>query len=111
MGSGFQVLLPILISVYFFVNDQKISGAVCLAWAGQNLLNVSIYAGDAIKMQLDLLGGDVSMHDWNYLLRTTNLLRYTDTIARCIYTAGVLTILAGCLIMVYYTFKEVDPKN
>ncbi len=101
-GSAFQVILPLFIVIYFFFNMQKISGAICLLWVGQNLLNVSVYAGDAIKMQLDLLGGDNVIHDWNYLLSTLGLLRYTDTIASMIYVIGLVTIIVGTVLSLYY---------
>jgi hypothetical protein len=86
-GSAFQIILPFLISLYFLKNKQKISSSLCLAWTGQNILNVSIYAGDAIKMNLDLLGGDSVIHDWHYLLREAYVLQYTDTIAKSIYSS------------------------
>lgn len=106
MGSGFQILLPLGIALYFFFHNQKISGSICILWVGQNLLNVSVYAGDALKMQLDLLGGDSTIHDWNYLLSVSGLITHTDTIAKTIYIAGVLTILLGCLLTAYYTFTD-----
>jgi hypothetical protein len=59
MGSGFQVLLPLGIALYFFYTRQNLSGTICLMWVGQNLINVSVYAGDSIVMQLPLLGGEV----------------------------------------------------
>lgn len=108
MGSGFQILLPLSIAIYFFLHNQKVSGSICLLWVGQNLLNVSIYAGDAIKMQLDLLGGDSSIHDWNYLLTTSGLITHTDAIAQTIYVAGVITIAIGCVLSVYYSLKNTE---
>jgi hypothetical protein len=101
-GSAFQVILPFFIAMYFFFNTQKVSGAICLLWVGQNLLNVSVYAGDAIKMQLDLLGGDGVIHDWNYLLNASGMLRYTDTVACVIYIAGLVTIIIGTILSLYY---------
>lgn len=103
MGSGFQVLLPALISFYFFKTGQKISAALCLLWVGQNLLNVSVYAGDAINMQLSLLGGDSVVHDWNYLLSSLGILHYTPIVAGTIYILGLLTIITGSLLAILLT--------
>jgi hypothetical protein len=112
MGSGFQVALPLFISLYFFYHRQNISGALCLQWVGQNLLNVSIYAGDSIKMQLPLLGGDSVIHDWNYLLTTLNVLKYTDQIAAAIYTLGTITIFVGTMLALYYAwFSDITPSK
>ena len=74
MGSGFQVLLPLSIAGYFFYTRQRYAGAITLMWVGQNLINVSVYAGDAISMNLPLLGGDSVIHDWNWLLSTLGIL-------------------------------------
>lgn len=106
MGSGFQVLLPACIAGYFFYTGQRISGALTLLWVGQNLLNVSIYAGDAVNMQLPLLGGDSVIHDWNYLLSTLNVLRYTPLIAGTIYGAGLLTMSAGTALAILFAYDD-----
>ena len=95
MGSGFQVLLPLSIAGYFFYTRQRFAGAITLMWVGQNLINVSVYAGDALVMQLPLLGGDSVIHDWNWLLSTLNVLRYTSQIAFIINGLGFLTIILG----------------
>jgi len=106
MGSGFQVGLPLFISLYFFFHSQKISGALCLLWVGQNLLNVSIYAGDAIRMELDLLGGDSAIHDWSYLLNTLGILKYTPRVALGIYILGIIVISLGTIFSIYYAWNK-----
>ncbi|MEN9622214.1 MAG: hypothetical protein RLZZ67_648 [Candidatus Parcubacteria bacterium] len=114
-GSGFQILVPLLISIYFFKTGQKLSGALCLLWVGQSILNVSVYAGDAIVMQLELLGGDGVMHDWNYILSTLDILHHAPRIARVMYQIGVMTIGAGTVMAVYYSViekaKQIPPKS
>ena len=89
MGSGFQILLPFFIALYFFYQRQALSGAICLMWTEMNLISVSIYAGDAIVMQLPLLGGDSVIHDWNYLLTELHMLRWTSQIAYTFMALGV----------------------
>lgn len=108
MGSGFQILLPLSISLYFFYTRQRLSGAICLMWTGQNIINVSVYAGDAIAMNLPLLGGDSVGHDWNYLLTTTHLLSHTPQIAATLYALGLATILLGVLIACLSLAKPVS---
>ncbi len=109
-GSAFQIILPLFLSIYFFLTRQKVSGALTLLWVGQSLLNVSIYAGDALNMQLDLLGGDSVIHDWNYLLTQTNLLKYTYTITRFIYTLGYMSIILGTVFSIYFCFKKEESR-
>jgi hypothetical protein len=105
-GSGFQVALPILINIYFFLHDQKVSSSICILWTGQNLLNVSVYVGDAIKMQLDLVGGDGTIHDWSYILSNLGILKYTSTVASAIYFLGFLTLIIGTFLSLYFASKE-----
>ena len=110
MGSGFQVLLPLSIAIYFFATRQHLSGAICLMWTGQNLINVSIYAGDSIAMQLPLLGGDGSFHDWNYLLTTLHILNRTPEVAATFYALGIASICLGIALSFFFAFTE-NPDN
>ena len=104
MGSGFQILLPLSIALYFFCQRQELSGAICLMWTGINLINVSIYAGDAIAMQLPLLGGDSVTHDWNLLLSELHILRHTAEIAGTLMTLGIMTILLGVVLSFWWAW-------
>lgn len=94
-GSLFQVLAPIVFVIYFYRLKDYFSASLLLFWVGQNLLNVSVYASDAIDMNLPLLGGDSVMHDWNTLLQMINALKYTSVIGGAIYFAGIITIVAA----------------
>lgn len=105
-GSAFQIAVALAISLYFFLSNQKISGALCLMWVGQNFLNVSVYTGDAITMQLELLGGDGVIHDWNYILNTLNILRHTDIIAKILYELGFMSLCLGTGLALYYVWKS-----
>lgn len=108
MGSGLQVLLPLSLAIYFFFDSQRISSAICLMWSGQNLLNVSIYAGDAIRMQLPLLGGDNVIHDWNYLLSNAGVLQYTKIISEIIYWSGITFIGLGTLLGLFFAWNYIE---
>lgn len=105
-GSIFQLAIPVIFTAYFFLQRQNISGALCLLWVGQNLLNISMYAGDAIVMQLDLLGGDSVTHDWNYLLSMMGVLRHTPAIASGIHLAGITVITLGTILAIYFAFTS-----
>lgn len=60
-----------------------------------SLINVSIYAGDAILMQLPLLGGEAVNHDWNYLLGSMNALTATPVVEKLLFGLGTTTIGIG----------------
>jgi hypothetical protein len=59
-------------------------------------------AGDSLALQLPLLGGEDSLHDWNYILSTLNLLPATSKVADVIRFLGTtLIILAGLGALTY----------
>ena len=91
-GSLFQVIMPALFVGYFWYNSKYYSAALVLFWVGESILNVSVYAGDSLALQLPLLGGQDSIHDWNYLLGTMNLLPATAKIAGGIRVLGTIAI-------------------
>ncbi len=92
-GSLFQIILPTVFVGYFYWNDQPYSAALVLFWVGESILNVSVYAGDSIAMQLPLLGGPDSTHDWNYMLSHLGLIAAAPKIAGMIRGAGTLVIV------------------
>jgi len=91
-GSLFQVIMPALFVGYFIYNEKYYSAALVLFWVGESILNVSVYAGDSLALQLPLIGGEDSVHDWNYLLTSLNLLPATAKIAGAIRLLGTLVI-------------------
>ena len=99
-GSLFQVVFPMLYIAYFYLRRDYFSASLLVFWVGENLINVSVYASDAIAMQLPLLGGDTSGHDWHNILSMLHLLPETGAIGFTIYMAGVITILAGMVLSI-----------
>jgi hypothetical protein len=96
-GSLSQVIVPAVFAGYFYFNKNNFSCALVLFWVGESLLNVSVSAADSVVMQLPLLGGNDSIHDWNYMLDQLNLLRQTGKVAFIIRSAGTLIILSASL--------------
>lgn len=109
-GSLFQVILPAVFVGYFVWEEKPYSAAMVLFWVGQSIINVWIYASDAIVMKLVLTSGftgsEGSFHDWNYMLTTLGLLESTYTVSGLIRIVGTLTILAAGGLSVYYSFKD-----
>ena len=108
-GSLFQVILPAVFLGYFLWRKQYYAAAIVGLWVGQSILNVWVYAADAVKMQLVLTSGftgsEGSFHDWNYLLERTGLLNSTNKIAGLIRFVGTLTILTSAASAVYFAFR------
>lgn len=106
-GSGFQVLVPIIFVFYFFLRAEFFSSSLLLFWVGESLVNVSVYVRDAVVMQLPLLGGDGTIHDWNYLLGRMELLSFTPLISLLIFVSGFVCMSVGvCLGIMFATNKK-----
>lgn len=110
-GSLMQVLLPSIFVGYFWLRKEYYSASLLLFWVGQNIINVSVYAGDSVRMELPLLGGDSSGHDWHYLLSHTNLLQYTDQIAGLFYWTGLAIILIGGILAMKFALSDSIGDN
>ena len=67
-GTLGQLAVPLLLAGAFLVVEpvRPLGAAACAWWAGENLVNISIYMGDARDLALPLVGG--GDHDWNELL-------------------------------------------
>jgi hypothetical protein len=105
-GSIMQVLIPAIVVGYFFFHRQPYSGAVTLFWVAQSLFNVSVYARDARAQALPLLGGEDTLHDWNYILGRLNLLRWDQAVGNLIYLLGLLALAASVLGGFYFSREE-----
>ncbi|CAN5596990.1 hypothetical protein BH10ACI1_BH10ACI1_26340 [soil metagenome] len=115
-GSLFQVIIPAIFVGYFVWNKKYYSAAIILFWVGQSILNVFVYAADAVVMQIvltsGLTGSEGSFHDWNYLLTSTGLINSTKTVAGLIRLLGTLTIVAAGITAIYYSiFPQTETKD
>lgn len=106
-GTLLQIIVPCVFAIYFWSQEQFIEASVILLWIGQSIINVSVYAGDAIALQLPLLGGDTTMHDWNNLFTMMNVLPHAVGISHGIYAIGLVTMLSGIGVVIW---KEMIKK-
>lgn len=92
MGSGTQVLIPILVIVLFYRQGDYFGMSVGGFWLSFSLFELANYVGDARAMELPLVGfADDPEHDWHYLLSTTHLLSLDTTLA--FLTRGAATLI------------------
>lgn len=108
-GSLFQVIFPLIFAGYFaFWQKSYYSAAIVMLWVGQSILNVWVYASDAVAGQLVLTSGmtgsEGSFHDWNYLLTATGLLDSTRGVAKIIRFVAVVVIIGATAAAVYFSF-------
>ena len=104
-GSLTQVALPCIFVAYFFIRRNYFSASILLFWVAQNILYVATYMGDSIVQQLPLLGGDSSIHDWNYLFTHIGVLQYTDIIASTTRDIGFCCIICASLLCLWFSCK------
>ena len=108
-GSIFQLLVPLVFVLYFWLRKDFYATGIVSFWLGQSFINVARYAADAVKMDLPLLGGGI--HDWNYLLEQTGSLARAQSIADAFYGAGIAIIFAGIIMGILSFSKRDDQTN
>lgn len=79
-GTLMQIILPSILAWHFFSKEYLPGTQIFLLWLGQNFINISVYAADAVRQKLPLLGGKSVYHDWNYLLSELHLLAYAEEV-------------------------------
>jgi hypothetical protein len=100
-GSLLQVLIPVIAAVAFIRRDEPeiFGAAICVWWAGQNLVDLAPYIADARALQLVLLGGrtgaEVEGHDWEYILTRLRLTHLDVTLGRTAHGLGMLIMIAS----------------
>jgi hypothetical protein len=113
-GTLFQVIVPAVFAAYFWWHEKPYSAAIVLFWVGQSLINVYVYAADAVVMQLvltsGLTGSEGGFHDWNYMLDSVGLLAKTPIVSGAIRAAGALVIAAAAAISVYHAVHSRDEE-
>ncbi len=117
MGSGLQVLFPLIVAgAFYWTNADGFAAGLGLWWAGHSLLDVSPYIADARALELQLLAGgtgkEVEGHDWEYLLTRWNMLSLDTRIGAWVAIFGKLMMAFGLmwgaanLIYDYYILKD-----
>ena len=93
-GSVAQVAFPLAMAGYFGIRRRDAAAVgFCLVWAGASAWDVSVYAADAVRQSLPLVGG--GQHDWAYLLGHFGALDSTARVAGVIESAGGLIAATG----------------
>jgi hypothetical protein len=113
-GTAGQLFVPILFLVAALYRRQFYAAAFFMFWIGQNLINISLYIGDARQQSLHLISpgalltGEPAIHDWTYLLGHLGLLWADHILAAFVYILGILIMLfsAAWPILYYYFLSD-----
>ena len=93
MGSVAQIAVPLGLAGYFAVGRrERVSAAVCLAWAATSARGVQAYIADAPFERLQLIGGD---HDWAFILTEVGHLDAAAGLARGVWMVGAACFIAS----------------
>jgi hypothetical protein len=103
-GSFMQVFLPLVLLAYFLWRRDRFAAILMLAWAAESLNNVSVYIGDAQRMELTLFNDDGSGagHDWHNILSELHQLSQTDNLAHVVRAVSVLLFLSALGLSLYW---------
>lgn len=109
-GSLAQVLVPAICAVAFLTTSvDYFAAAVCVWWAGENLLDVALYINDARSLNLVLLGGhtgaEVEGHDWEHILQSLGALPLDHRIAWTTHGVGALLMIGAIAAATAITFS------
>lgn len=97
-GSLMQIIIPSLFIFYFLKTRRFFALQLSILYLAENLLNISVYAGDAVARKLPLLGGNKVYHDWNYLLAELGILQYDQSVKLFFFILALVAIIVALLV-------------
>jgi hypothetical protein len=102
MGSGMQVLVPLIVMALFLRQPDYFGVAVGGFWLSFSLFELANYVADARAMDLPLVGfSDDPEHDWHYLLSAAGLLNFDTFFAFLIRVAATLSGVASLALAIW----------
>jgi len=96
-GTLFQIIIPLLLAFGFLKGSYRPGVQFSLFWLGQNFLNISVYAQDARRQILPLVGGPHARHDWNWMLGQLGILEFDQGVGYFFVALAVAAFLAAVL--------------
>lgn len=108
-GSLMQVVLPSL-AVYVFLKSGFRTLIGTLYWLGHNLINVSIYIGDAPFRRLPLIS-DSAIHDWNWILGHAGMMASAGSISGIVFVLGIIACCGALGTAVYFLIRDVRQSH
>lgn len=94
-GTLMQLLVPFALALSFLRREYRPGVQICLIWLGQSCLNVAVYAADARRQVLPLLGGPHVLHDWHAILGQLGLLEWDAALSRAFIGLAVVLFLVA----------------
>jgi len=104
-GTILQLLVPVIVAIYFLFKQQLYSAGFGVFWFGESLVNVSVYMKDATEMALPLVVSG-SIHDWNWIFTELGILQYDHIIGGFTYSLGLLVMMVSISFMSLVTYFQ-----
>ena len=104
-GSLMQIALPSL-AIYVFLKSSFRSLIGTLYWLGHNMINVSVYIGDAAYKRLHLIS-DSAIHDWNWIFNHAGLMNSAGTISSIVLALGIFSCGGAVGTAVYFLIIDI----
>ena len=114
-GTVFQLMVPLMLACYFFVQRQAPAFAFCLFFFFENFLGIAAYMADARAMALPLVTiGDPEFvtHDWHAIFGTMGLLEHDTQISavvRFVGWAGMILTPLWLARRLAFAFRKSQP--
>ena len=114
MGTGIQVLFPLVVGVVFAVwKHNLIAWGICWAWAANAMCDGARYIYDAPRGELMLLGGGDGLGDWSRILGPEHFdkLYLADRLRRSVRTLGIVTWFAAVGLIVFALVRNMQESR
>ncbi len=103
-GSLMQVVLPSL-AIWVFLKSGFRTLIGTLYWLGQNLVNVSVYIGDAPYRRLPLIS-DSAIHDWNWIFNHIGDMGLAEPVSTVVFVLGLISCAGAVIVAGYFLFRD-----
>ncbi len=105
-GSIFQLCIPLSFLIYFYRRKEPFSVFLMVFWVANNYVNIGVYMKDAQNMTLPLIGGEMSIHDWNWIFDRLGILPLASLLGEGTRLLGNILLLLSLFGMLYATIQE-----
>lgn len=111
MGSGTQVLVPIIVILLFVRQPDYFGVSVGGFWLSFSLFELANYVGDARSMELPLVGfSSDPEHDWHYLLGAMHMLPMDHVFAFLLRVVATLSGAASLAVAIWLFLQMARPR-
>ena len=113
-GTLMELLVPLLLAIYFAFSRQATGTAFCVFFLFENLLYISVYMADARAQELPLVTvGDPENggHDWFNIFSQLGLLEHDTLIAAVVKAIGWLGMLATMAWLIWRFYNSQRSTN